>query len=578
MSVAPSIPPKEVDCLVLGGGITGAGIARDAAMRGLRTLLVDSHDFASGTSHLTSKLIHGGLRYLDQGKIRLAAEGVMERDRLLNRMAPNLVRPLKFVIPYEGRRFPKWLLTVVGIQSYGFIELCRSGRGCKPLFRRQLRRDYPDLREHPLGVSYWDAQTNDARLVMATLRTAQSHGATLMNYTEIEEAHVDGNAWRIVLRSRPLPGREGAGVRVEGTDGCWSVRARSIVNATGPWAPQTCRLLGVEPVALLWVKGSHLLVRRPESFGNDAIIIRSIGDGRPLWVIPWETRLIVGSTERRHHGDLRDVRPDADEIDDLWTSFIHYFPRCGLSRSDICAAYAGVRPIVEQAGESDNSLSRKYEILLDHDRRLVTVNGGKLTTFRRMAEKTVDAVDRLVARREADSTLRARLRNDRLWPGLSIEEAAQLTTELRGRWNGSAGARPVVDHLVRLYGRDAEQILADAAHDIEPLFAGLPYCMAELAYLVRAEHTSCLLDLVKRRTSIYFLAEGAGLGRLSDMVEQLAEVHHWDPRRCKQEINSVADEFCADCAGIAGDCFERTALTDRLSRHGAVHDAARSSL
>jgi glycerol-3-phosphate dehydrogenase len=525
------------DCLVLGGGITGAGVARDAAMRGLATLLVDSHDFASGTSHVTSKLIHGGLRYLDQGKIRLAAEGIMERDRLLHRLAPNLVHPLKFVIPYEARRFPKWLLTVVGIQSYGFLELCRNGRGCKPLFGPQLRRDYPTMLEHPLGVSYWDAQTNDARLVMATLRTAQAHGATLLNYTMVEDAQFERDAWRVVL---------------SGAHGPLTVHARSIVNATGPWTPHTNRLLGVEPVALLWIKGSHLLLRRPQRFGNDAVIIRSVRDLRPLWVIPWETRLIVGSTERRFHGDLRDVRPDTDEIDDLWDSLVHYFPRHDLSRDDIRGAYAGVRPIIEQTGESDNRLSRKYEILLDGPRRLVTVNGGKLTTFRRMAEKTVDALDGLLGRPAPPPALRRQLRHARLWPGLNVPEADRLSAEL-ARSNGASVAGDILDHWVRVYGREAATILVKVAAQPawgKRLFPGLPYCLAELAYLFRAEQVRGLLDLVKRRTSIYFLADEAGAGRTAEILQELQPVHEWDSRRQEQELESLIGEFRADCAAL----------------------------
>ncbi|MDO8630796.1 MAG: FAD-dependent oxidoreductase, partial [Phycisphaerales bacterium] len=286
------IMPGEVDCLVLGGGITGAGVARDAAMRGLRTVLVDSHDFASGTSHLTSKLIHGGLRYLEHCHFRLVAEGIVERDRLLNRMAPNLVAPLRFVIPFEGSRFPKWLLTVCGLQLYGLAEWLRSGRRSSPLLAAGMKRHYPALLPHPFGVNFWDAQTNDARLVMATVRTAYAAGAAVHNYTSVTDVARDKDGWNVRLRCE-LDDRE------------WTLRARSIINATGPWSPMTARRLGVEPQELLWVKGSHLLLRRPPDFGRDAVIINSVRDRRALWIIPWETRLIVGSTESLYRGDLR---------------------------------------------------------------------------------------------------------------------------------------------------------------------------------------------------------------------------------------------------------------------------------
>lgn len=167
--------PSDVDCLVLGGGITGAGVARDAAMRGLSTMLVDSHDFASGTSHVTSKLIHGGLRYLEHAQFRLVYEGLVERDRLLNQIAPNLVTPLRFVIPYESHQFAKWLCTIVGVQLYGLIERRRGGRRSLAMSASLLARLYPELIPHPFGVCFWDAQANDARLVISTVQIGRAH-------------------------------------------------------------------------------------------------------------------------------------------------------------------------------------------------------------------------------------------------------------------------------------------------------------------------------------------------------------------------------------------------------------------
>lgn len=540
--------PLEVDCLVLGGGITGAGVARDAAMRGLRTLLVDSHDFASGTSHLTSKLIHGGLRYLDQGKIRLAAEGVMERDRLLNRLAPNLVRPMKFIIPYEGRKLPKWLFTVVGIQTYGFIELYRSGRGCLPLFAGQLRRNYPAMLEHPFGVSYWDAQTNDARLVMAVLRTANAHGAATMNHTAMHDARFDGDAWRVRLL------RDGQELEV---------RARSVVNATGPWSPTAARQLGIEPANLLWLKGSHLLVTRKPNFGDDAIIIRSVRDNRPLWVIPWETRLIVGSTEKRFDGDLREVHPDADEVEDLWSSLLHFFPGCHFTREDIKGAYAGVRPIVAQDEESENRLSRRHEIQLDRQRRLITIHGGKLTTFRKMAEEAVDQLGDLLGFAAPSSELRGKLRKALLWPDIDRPQAKKLGDELASQPSATPFARTVVDHLVRIYGSDAREILSDgrlAPDCLTPLFNGLPYTLAELTYLIRTEHVLHLADLAKRRTSTYFLADRAGLDRWPTILIALASDLGWSPRRRDEELAELDRQFRADMAAM-----------DEPSRSGPDH-------
>ncbi len=543
----------EVDCLILGGGITGVGVARDAAMRGLRTLLVDSNDFASGTSHLTSKVIHGGLRYLEHGHFRLVMEGIVERDRLLNQLAPNLVTPLRFVIPFEGHRFPKWLLTLSGLQLYGAVDWIHGGRRSSSLFSGRLSSDYPTLRGHPFAVSFWDAQTNDARLVMATLRTAEAAGATLRNYTSLERANFDGEAWVAEFYS-------------ERDDARFTMRAKSVVNATGPWAPVTARLLGGDPQPLRWIKGSHLLLERPKGFGNDAIVIRSVRDLRPLWVIPWETRLIVGTTESSYDGDLRNVRPDGDEIDDLFTSFTRYFPTSGLTRGDIRCAYAGVRPIIDQSDGSQNSLSRKSEIVVDRTRRLITINGGKLTTFRRMSEQAVDEVDRLLARPTAATDLRDRLRNAMLWPGITRTDAARWSAELSRAALGCKDAGRLTSHLVLLYGRDAPAILKSAIQNNmgEPLFDGLSYCLAELVYLCKSEQVCHLLDLMKRRTSIYFLADQGGQAALPRIVEGIAPVLGWDCDRVTAELAAVSEEFDSDCCALSEFDAHEGSVSDRL--------------
>lgn len=544
MILASDSAPGEFDCLVLGGGITGAGIARDASMRGLRVLLVDSHDFASGTSHLTSKLIHGGLRYLDHGHIRPVVEGIVERDRLLNCIAPNLVRPLRFVMPFEGHRFPKWVATLCGLKLYGFSEWYHRGRSSDPMLRTRLTRDYPIMRPHPFAVSFWDAQTNDARLVLANLRSAETEGATICNYTAVCEAAFAGGLWTLRLRS----------------DSCeheWIVRARCVVNATGPWSPHAAELLGVEPLELTWLKGSHIVVPKHERFGDDAIVIRSVRDGRPLWLIPWYHRLIVGSTECRYHGNLREVRPSADEIDDLFDSLAAFFPAAGLTRADIRCAYAGVRPIIPQTVRGENGLSREHRIDVDPTHHLVTILGGKLTMFRRMSEQTMDKVCRLLHHPPLSTALRCRLRNSLLWPNLTVAAADAVKVEFTKQYSGCDVPREVIEHLVQHYGREASLILEHVTRDKalgQPLFTGLPYSLAELAYLCRREKVVHLTDLVKRRTPLYFLADRYGEDVLPKVLEHVAPILGWDEARQADELSAVATEFEADMSAVAGNC------------------------
>jgi glycerol-3-phosphate dehydrogenase len=533
-------PPREVDCLVLGGGITGAGVARDAAIRGLRTLLVDSRDFASGTSHLTSKLIHGGFRYLEHLHFRLVWEGILERERLLNRIAPHLVRPLNFVLPFRRGQWAKWLLAGGVVQLYGASHWLHSGRRSSAYGRRWLRRELPYFRGDPIGITFWDAQANDARLVMATLRSAACYGAALMNYTAVEQARFENGVWTLTL----FPAGGNPPIHV---------RARVLVNATGPWSALTGSLLGVRSEAPLWIKGSHILLRRPRRFGEDAIVIRSVRDGRPLWAVPWENRLMVGTTESYYSGDLRDVRPTTDEITDLFLSTSAAFPTFGLKWDDIRCAYAGVRPIVSQQADSENSLSRRHMIRVDADRHLVTVSGGKLTTFRRMAEQSVDAIDRLLARPSPPRAVRRRLRRALLWPSVRPAEAARLRVLLTRRIRQNGLTVEVIDHLVRLYGSDALKI-ADSA-ERSPVWSECPFqgqttCVAELAYLCAAEHVRHLLDLVKRRTALYFLADECGLSAWPEIIEQLAPILGWDPDRRDQELSCLAAEINADLAAL----------------------------
>lgn len=532
--------PIEVDCLVLGGGITGAGVARDAAMRGLTAMLIDSHDFASGTSHVTSKLIHGGLRYLENAQFRLVYEGIVERDRLLNRIAPNLVSPLRFVIPYESQRLAKWLLTVAGLQLYGLIERCRAGRRSLAMSGSLLARLYPSLRPHPFGVCFWDAQANDARLVISTLLTAEAAGVMLANHTRVETAEFDGRCWRVTLSS---------GGGSETTE----VRARVLVNATGPWSPNTSKMLKTVAMDLMWIKGSHILLNRKPSFGNDAIIIRSIRDSRSLWVIPWHTKLIVGTTESHYSGDLRDIRPSRWEIEDLFESFTHYFPGLGMTTDDISGAYAGVRPIVCQGGKSANEFSRKHEIIVDTKQNLIAITGGKLTTFRVMAEKCVDRIAELLGRQEIPTGRRQRLRTQQLWPATAPGDGERIKRGVLRQLVGRSIPGDIVDHWVRLYGSQASAIAAKVAKDASlgrKLFDDLPYCPAELLYLCENEWVIHLLDLLKRRSSMYFLAGRRTLGAIEEILPQIAATLQWDDKRAEEELASVRAEFDADARAI----------------------------
>lgn len=531
---------RKVDCVVFGGGITGAGVARDAALRGLSVLLVDVEDFASGTSHLTSKLIHGGLRYLEHGHFRMVLEGVSERNRLLNHLAPNLVRPLRFVIPVEDQHLSRWLLTTGALRLYDLMGLYNGGRRSAALTEAALSEACPGIHHQGPALTFWDAQTNDARLVMATLRTAEEAGAELLNYARLDVARFDGRMWHMRFTAGEPP------VDVQ-------VAARTIVNATGPWASITARQFDADSRSLTWIKGTHLVLDRFPELGNDAIVLRSFVDQRALWVVPWDTRLLLGTTETRYDGDPRDVRATADEIDYLMRSFRCAFPSLGAGPEHIHLAFAGVRPIIRQTVADENALSRHHEIDVDRTRHLVTISGGKLTTFRRMAEQAVDEVVSLLGLPATSRRVRHRLRSEALWPGMVRSTWRDLQTRLTSDARDTDVDETIISHLIRHYGLDAAGIVADMFHNrhtARPLFRGLPYTLAELGYLCRREQVVHLLDLVRRRTPIYFLTPRDLPAILPTILDHVAPILGWTDVRCQHEQEAVMKELNRDCAGV----------------------------
>jgi glycerol-3-phosphate dehydrogenase len=363
-----------LDVLVVGGGIVGSGVARDAAMRGLRVGLVDRHDFAFGTSSRSSRLLHGGLRYLEQGRVGLVREASLEK-RVLHRIAPHLAQPLGFLFPtYTGDR-PLWQLRI-GVKLY---DLLCSGRNFSPsrgLNRTETLRNLPALAETDLvgAVRYFDALTNDTRLTLDTIRSASRHGATAANYTRFHAAHREPGGWRCELED-VLTGRRLA------------VRARSIVNATGPWAQG----LPHSRVRLRLTKGIHLVVDRRRLPVTDAVVITE--GKRILFVIPWGERLIIGTTDTDYQGAPEDVATEAADVAYVLRAVNNFFPSVRLTEPDVISTWAGLRPLIANPDGSPSDLSRGHQIK-SPEPGWWDVAGGKLTTYRLMAEQTVDRIVR----------------------------------------------------------------------------------------------------------------------------------------------------------------------------------------
>jgi len=368
------------DTLVIGGGIVGSGIARDAAVRGLRTALVDRDDFASGTSSRSSRLLHGGLRYLEQGRVGLVREASLEK-KVVRHIAPHLAQPLGFVFPaYKRAGRPLWQLRI-GVKLY---DLLCSGRNFQPsrgFSKRQTLAMLPSLSSDGLlgSVRYSDALTNDARLVIDTIRAAAQGGATVANRVEFCSAERKGDIWVCVLKDN-----------LNGSS--FTLRARTIVNATGPWAQQVQH----STVKLRLSKGIHLVVERSRlPIGEDAVVITE--GKRILFVIPWGERVIVGTTDTDYQAKPEDVAVNPEDVDYVLRTLNEAFPTLQLKHADILSSWAGLRALIANPDGTPSDISRAHEIRLGKP-GWWDVSGGKLTTYRLMAEQTIDRIFRYLGR------------------------------------------------------------------------------------------------------------------------------------------------------------------------------------
>ncbi|NOZ39437.1 MAG: glycerol-3-phosphate dehydrogenase/oxidase, partial [Planctomycetes bacterium] len=365
----------DLDVLVVGGGIVGAGVARDAAMRGLRTCLVEQSDFASGTSSRSTRLLHGGIRYLAQGRVGLVREASKEKT-VLHRIAPHLADPLAFIFPtFKHVGLPKWKLSV-GVKLYDWLCGRRNLGPSSRMTPEQTLAMLPELSEHGLtgAVRYFDGLTNDSRLVLDTLRSAARHEAALHNYVRFTEAKPSDGHWQCELHD----------LRSETQQ---IVRTRCLVNATGPWSDR----IPNAKTSLRLTKGVHLVIDRSRLTVPDAVVITE--DDRLLFAIPWGERIILGTTDTDYSGPLDDPRCEEEDTEYVLESANQSFPKAHLTKSDVISTWAGLRPLVADPHGDPSDISRRHEITMSHP-GWWDVTGGKLTTYRLMAEETVNAMVR----------------------------------------------------------------------------------------------------------------------------------------------------------------------------------------
>lgn len=508
----------DFDLLVIGGGITGAGVALDAATRGLRVALVERDDFASGTSSKSSKLVHGGLRYLQQGDLRLVYQALRERQRLL-RNAPHLVSVLPFLVPVLTRDGPVSKKIARALRSalwmYDLTGGARIGRLHRRLDAEQAHAHCPTLPRDRLssGFVYYDASTDDARLTLTIARTAARHGAVVANrcnVVELTRSH-DGDLDGAVVDS-------GAG-RIR-------VRAKVVVSATGVWADEVRRLdEGVLADSIRPAKGVHITVPWRLTRNDIAVIIAVPKDKRSLFLVPWGRlpdgtfeHCYVGTTDTDYSGDLDDPQPDDHDLDYVLRALNHSLTTT-ITAADVTGVWAGLRPLVKAASSGRTAdLSRRHSIGVS-EAGLITVTGGKLTTYREMAEDTVDAVVRHLGRGVRSRTARLRL--------LGAEGYAALPPE-----------HPDA-HLAGRYGSEAAEIKALIAFDAslaEPLVPGLRYVRAEAVHAVRNEMATTLVDVLTRRTRAHLQNRAACLAAAGDVAALLAPELGWSAEQTAHQV------------------------------------------
>ncbi len=481
--MAGAIP--QYDLIIIGGGINGAGIARDAAMRGVNTLLLEARDFGSGTSSWSSRLIHGGLRYLEYGELPLVYESLHER-RTLQSIAGHLVHRLRITIPiYRGSKRGR-LLVHLGMIAYDLLSLGKNLPGHSMLSRDELIAAEPDISAAGLagGASYFDAQLTFAeRLVLENVIAAAEAGATVCNYSPVTGIRLreDGNHH---VCYAPAEKREEL-----------MAAAPIIVNAAGPWVDRVLELGDQEMPRLMGgTKGSHIVVGKFPGAPKDAIYVEAHADGRPIFIIPWNEQYLIGTTDIRVDADPAEARASDAEIQYLIDETNRVFPQAGLEPDGIHFAYAGVRPLPYRKKGPESAITRKH-IIKEHRgaaRGLISIIGGKLTTYRNLARQTVDKVQRLAGGRPTV----CRTAETRL-PGAIGFEAAEAS--LQGVTSLSAAGRR---RISMIYGGRAQRLqeLVTAEPQLgKTLDAQATVLAAEVALAVREEFARHLVDIVHRR-------------------------------------------------------------------------------
>jgi len=507
------------DLCVIGGGINGAAVARDAVLRGMSVAVVERSDFGSGTSSRSTKLIHGGVRYLEQGDVALVLEACRERELLRNKLAPHLVRAQPFVFPiYEDDDLPLWQLRA-GLILYDLLAGFTNVRVHRMLSVSALREHEPMLESRGLrgGALYYDCWTDDARLTLETMIAAKSGGAAVMNYVELFALEKD-SAGRLAA----------ARVRDRMTGRSTRIRARCFINVAGPWLDHIRRLDDPgAPPRLRVTKGVHAVFDRGRIGNRDAVVIRGYGDDRVMFAIPWQKQTLVGTTDTYYEGDPAAVAADRDDVDYLLASTNRAFPNANVTARDVISTYAGLRPLVAPEDEMDESAISREDQIFESPAGLISLGGGKLTTHRHVAERIVDVAARRLGRRVG----RCRTAQVPLPSAVGVAPGSVKDDPPR-----NAG-----EQMAARYGALAVDVAALAHGDdglLAPLVPDLPDLTVEVAYAVEREMAQTLDDVLARRLHVLLRSHQRGAAVARRVADVMAKLLHWDEQRVERELDA----------------------------------------
>ncbi|MBI2603365.1 MAG: glycerol-3-phosphate dehydrogenase/oxidase [Deltaproteobacteria bacterium] len=535
------------DIIIVGGGISGAGIAREAASRGYSILLLERKDFASGASSRSGKLIHGGFRYLKHMRFRWVHISCRERDLLCQKLAPGLVFPIKFVLPFfRNSRTPKWIMRV-GTFLYSLLQWPSRLGGCEVWSKHRLGREFPQLaKENNKGaVVFSDCLTNDARLTLEVIKTVSYLGGQVCNYSEVKAIQKHDNLWEFLVYDN-----------LEGLT--WTVRSRVAINSAGPWVNEILKRADRSDLfQLKHSKGVHLAFSSSRINIRDTLALEVPQDGRFVYLIPFPSGVWVGTTDNFYEGDLDAVRVVREDVDYLLGVLNHYFPDAHLGIEDILSAEVGIRPLIGgELDEASSQASRDWEVKVSDD-GFLSVTGGKLTTFRAMAVEALTILGK---------TFPMKLKPSRTYHSLSPlifafdQKVGQKEFERLGLESEMA---QVLSQRYGAFASKLMRILEKDASKKERLIDTPCHILAELDYFMLYEHAETLSDILMRRTQIYMFSQDHGLSILDRLGQYVANFKNWDDARLSAETKAYRQELerlSIPCLGQGGGLEETAQL------------------